>query len=181
MEIKNFNKFFAGSPVPMLIIDLEDYSVKNANDEMLELYGYSREEMLSFTLFDLRGQEEVSKLKERLPQLETGKAKNEGVWKHTKKSGDPIYVRVLRSPVTFEEDGKTYQLVMYVDISKELNAHQRFEMLYENSLDGIMLTNPNGDILQANKAACEILGMSEEEIIETVGNRRVCWRAHLFA
>lgn len=37
-------------------------------------------------------------------------------------------------------------------------------MLFKHSLDGIMLTSPNGDILQANQAACEILGMTEKEI-----------------
>ena len=37
--------------------------------------------------------------------------------------------------------------------------------LFENSVDGIFLTRPDGRIEAANPAACKILGMTEEEII----------------
>ena len=39
-------------------------------------------------------------------------------------------------------------------------------MLFDNSLDGIMLTAPDGTILDANPSACRILGRSREEILE---------------
>ncbi|WP_428329296.1 PAS domain S-box protein [Mucilaginibacter sp.] len=39
-----------------------------------------------------------------------------------------------------------------------------YQMCYEHSLDGILLTIPNGNVLAANPAACEIFGMSEDEI-----------------
>lgn len=40
-----------------------------------------------------------------------------------------------------------------------------FEMLFNNSLDGVMLTDPDGPILDANPAACRILERSREEIV----------------
>jgi PAS domain S-box-containing protein len=39
-------------------------------------------------------------------------------------------------------------------------------MLFDNSLDGIMLTAPDGTILDANPSACRILGRTLEEILE---------------
>lgn len=39
-------------------------------------------------------------------------------------------------------------------------------MLFDNSLDGIMLTSPDGTILDANPSACRILGRTLEEILE---------------
>jgi diguanylate cyclase (GGDEF)-like protein/PAS domain S-box-containing protein len=36
--------------------------------------------------------------------------------------------------------------------------------IFEHSLDGILLSVPDGRVLAANPAACEILGMSEEQI-----------------
>ncbi len=39
-------------------------------------------------------------------------------------------------------------------------------MLFDNSLDGLMLTSPDGNILDANPSACRILGRTREEIIE---------------
>ncbi len=38
--------------------------------------------------------------------------------------------------------------------------------IFESSIDGIMLTKPDGSILKANSAACRILGFSEQELVE---------------
>ncbi len=46
------------------------------------------------------------------------------------------------------------------------NAEVLYRMLFENSLDGLMLTAPDGSVMDANPAACRILGRSREEIIE---------------
>jgi len=43
-------------------------------------------------------------------------------------------------------------------------SEERFRLLAENSLDGIMITIPDGIILTANQAVCKMLGMTEEEI-----------------
>jgi len=54
MQIKHFEQFFRDNPIPMWIYNPDDYSIKDVNQSMVRLYGYNREEMLSFTLFDLR-------------------------------------------------------------------------------------------------------------------------------
>lgn len=41
---------------------------------------------------------------------------------------------------------------------------EAFRALYENSPDGVLFTIPDGRVLAANPAACEILGRSEQEI-----------------
>jgi PAS domain S-box-containing protein len=38
-----------------------------------------------------------------------------------------------------------------------------YGLLFQNSLDGLMLTAPDGSILDANPAACRILGRTREE------------------
>ncbi len=57
------------------------------------------------------------------------------------------------------------------DISTRKNAllelhasEEKYRLFFENSLDGILLTNGKGEIFAANPAACEIFGMTEEEI-----------------
>jgi len=166
MQIKHVDQFFRDNPIPMWIFDPDDYSIKDVNRSMVRLYGYNRKEMLTFTLFDLRPDEEVPKLEKYLAQMDHGKVGDEGVWKHQKKNGEFIYVHVMTNPVTFEGEDYTYQLAMYKDITSELNTQLNNDMLFKHSLDGIMLTNPNGEILEANPAACEILGMTEQEIVE---------------
>lgn len=43
-------------------------------------------------------------------------------------------------------------------------SEQRHRMLFENSMDAIMLTIPDGGILDANPAACRMLGRTVDEI-----------------
>lgn len=164
MELKNADLFFRDNPIPMLIYNSEDYSIRDVNNSMVDLYGYPKDEMLTFTLFDLRPENEVDNLKARLSEIDHDRFSEEGLWKHQKKDGEFIYVKVTRNPVTYRDDDTIYQLVMYIDVTREMNYQQRFEMLFQHSLDGIMLTKPNGEIIQSNKAACEILGMTNKEI-----------------
>ncbi len=48
--------------------------------------------------------------------------------------------------------------------AKIANLNDPFRSLYENSFDAILLTKPDGGILSANPAACEMFGMTEDEI-----------------
>jgi PAS domain S-box-containing protein len=44
-------------------------------------------------------------------------------------------------------------------------SEERFRLLYENSMDAILLTSPDGSIQAANPAACAMFQRTEEEII----------------
>jgi PAS domain S-box-containing protein len=48
---------------------------------------------------------------------------------------------------------------------------ETFRLLFENALDGIFLTRPDGRVDAANPAACKILGMTKEEIIRAGRDR----------
>ncbi len=45
------------------------------------------------------------------------------------------------------------------------DSEARHRLLFENSMDGILLTSPDGRIFDANPSACSILGRTREEII----------------
>lgn len=166
MQIKNFDQFFRDNPIPMWIYDLDDFSIKDVNQSMVELCGYSRERMLSLTLFDLQSEQEAPKLKKHLAQMDNKIVSDEGLWKHQKKNDEFLYAYVITNPVTVEGENRTYELAMYKDLTGELNNQLINSMPFKHSLEGIMLTNPNGEILQANHVACGLLGMTEKEIKE---------------
>ncbi|MFO7755213.1 MAG: PAS domain S-box protein, partial [Bacteroidales bacterium] len=46
-------------------------------------------------------------------------------------------------------------------------SEERYRLILENSMDAMLLTLPDGPIISANRAACEMFGMSEEEICAT--------------
>jgi PAS domain S-box-containing protein len=48
--------------------------------------------------------------------------------------------------------------------SRLIESEARFHSLFDNSLDAMLLTRPDGSVLMANPAACEMLEMTEDEI-----------------
>ncbi|MDZ7772189.1 MAG: PAS domain S-box protein [Balneolaceae bacterium] len=163
MDVQSIDFLFEENPNPMWIYDPSDLSIKQANQAASELYGYSMEELESLTIADLRPESEIPKLKEELAK-KADAFNNAGLWQHRKKNGDPLFVRVLSHPVS--EGDRTYKLVTVHDATNEVQYQRELGMMLENSLDGIMLSRPDGRILRANKAACSILDMTEEEIIQ---------------
>jgi PAS domain S-box-containing protein len=77
-----------------------------------------------------------------------------------------------RGTGVFDNNGDVLFLEGYIeDISEWKNAEtalkvseERFRLVMENSLDAILITDPEGLILNANKAACKMFQMTEEEI-----------------
>ncbi|MFA6404302.1 MAG: PAS domain S-box protein [Salinivirgaceae bacterium] len=43
-------------------------------------------------------------------------------------------------------------------------SEERFRLLFDNSMDGVLLTQPDGVIIKANDAACNIFGRTEPEL-----------------
>lgn len=43
-------------------------------------------------------------------------------------------------------------------------GEERYRSFFESSMDGVLLTQPDGNVLRANPVACRIFGRSEEEI-----------------
>ncbi|MFN4361297.1 MAG: EAL domain-containing protein [Hylemonella sp.] len=46
-------------------------------------------------------------------------------------------------------------------------AVDRYQKLFDNTMDGVLQTRPGGEVLAANAAACAMLGLSEEQIRQT--------------
>lgn len=45
-----------------------------------------------------------------------------------------------------------------------IESEQKYRAFFEHSLDAMLLTTPMGDIIEANQAACQLLGYSENEL-----------------
>ena len=89
----------------------------------------------------------------------------------------PVEVRAGR----VEYNGKPALLLHVRDITERRAAEaavQSSEMLFrsvwENSVDGMRLTDENGVIIAVNKAYCKLVGMEAEAVGRQAVHRRLC-------
>jgi PAS domain S-box-containing protein len=84
---KRYSNLFQMSPQPMWIFDMENYSFHQVNKAAIDNYGYTEEEFLKMTLFEIIPEEEIQTLKEADSNIESVRENlYKGRFKHIKKS-----------------------------------------------------------------------------------------------
>jgi PAS domain S-box-containing protein len=121
---------FNHNPRPMWVFERGGGRFIEVNDAVLQKYGYTRDEFLSMTLFDLRPQADRERLRVRLEQLK-GSEVVSGEWRHQLKSGRLIDVAVTGRRIDY--GGHDCQLVMLEDVTeqRQLEAQLRHSQKME--------------------------------------------------
>ena len=136
-----------------------------ANEAICRRAGYSREEMLSLTVFDLDPTFSPESWREAWQKLkEAGSLTVESV--HRTKGGELYPVEVSANHV--EEDGKEYDFAFARDITERKHIEESLN-LAQFSIDhaGVSMfwADPEGRYLGVNDCACARLGYSREELL----------------
>src|SRR5690606_31306444 len=98
----------------------------DVNQSAVSHYGYSKEEFLSMTIFEIRQSEEIEELKERIKKVRNLKHKSsKGVFNHRKKNGEIIQVDVQSNIIEFQ--GIKAELVLANDITERMNYIREVE------------------------------------------------------
>ncbi|MEO9966306.1 MAG: PAS domain S-box protein [Reichenbachiella sp.] len=145
------------------ILMLKNDIIIECNDRALEIFGRSREELIGF-----KPNHFSPKLQ---PDGQTSSRKTIGdsfQWVHSKKDGSLFTVEVMLSPFKLENEEYTQALVR--DISDRIKTEQvlrasekRYRTIFENSLDGIYKSTPEGKFVEVSPALVNMLGYSSEE------------------
>lgn len=125
----NYRHLFQSSPVPMWIYDLESFCFLIVNEAAISRYGYSREDFMQMTIFDIRPQNDHAALKENLRSDANRGYIFSGVWKHIKKNGEEIFVEIDSHPITFQ--GRKSKLVMSLDVSALIHTQSEYRAVAE--------------------------------------------------
>jgi PAS domain S-box-containing protein len=143
------------------------------------ILGLTRDQMMGLTSLDPRWQATDAEGRptrgEEHPvrvTLRTGEPQRDVVMGVRRAEGSRAWVRINTQPLFRPGESHPYSVVAsFADItaSREAEAalresEERFRSLYAHSLDGVLLTAPDGSILAANPEACRLLGRTEAEI-----------------
>lgn len=156
----------------ILFVDSDDGKITDANDAAVQAYGYTREELLSLTVYDLRKWD--PSIESRVPQ-----ADYEGIFfeaRHLRKDGTSFPVEVSSKGTTI--GNKRVNLSIIRDITERKNAErklreseEKYRYLFDNATDAIFLHEVLEDkakiskFIDVNAIACDKLEYSRDELI----------------
>lgn len=116
---ERYSSLFHLSPQPMWVIDPSNYQYVQANKAAQDKYGYSEEEFLAMTVFDIRFSEDKLRTINAIENAKSGNFKPfAGRFKHSKKNKDVIEVEIYNSLITL--GAKQFLLVIGIDITEKL-------------------------------------------------------------
>ncbi len=167
---ESYRLLFDRHPNPMMVWDRKTFRYIAVNDAAVRLYGYSREEWLRKTVFDIRPASERARLRRYLRALRPGLA-GHGVWKHVTKSGAAIEVDVSGQPVLFQGRDAFLQSVRDITARRRaeegLRQAQEFDRIrFEASPLPMWVTDR--DTLRfdgVNDAALKLFGYSRDQFL----------------
>ncbi|MDR3542735.1 MAG: PAS domain S-box protein [Desulfosporosinus sp.] len=153
---EKYRKVFENHVTAICIFDLETFQLIDANKTHLQLYGYSREEMLAgMKVYDLSADKEASLVSLRIAQSKGGIFVP--LRYHKKKDGTIFPVEIVEEPFLLQ--GRCLMFGMVRDITrrsiieKQLQDSQIFNLAILNSLsDEIVVLDHNGIILAVNES-----------------------------
>ncbi|MCH7396969.1 PAS domain S-box protein [Belliella sp. DSM 107340] len=113
---KRYRELFHLSPLPMYVIDKNSYKFLDVNRTAISHYGYTKDEFLDMTVFDIRPESEKQRAMDIISgDGEGSEMKNPGTFKHTKKNGEMIDVEISYNEIDFK--GRKALLVLANDVT----------------------------------------------------------------
>ena len=131
-EIKTLSEeyrlLYESNPHPMWIFDPETAAFLSVNDSAVTVYGYSREEFMSMTLFDLLPEADRQRLRDTLTRSVT---ESRQYWRHQRKDGTLFDVDTSGHDVMFQ--GCKARFITATDITEQERNNR--ELVYRAQHD----------------------------------------------
>jgi len=120
---ERYRLLFEVHPQPMWVVDANSLSFLAVNGAALALYGYSREEFRNMTADQIRPEEDVAGLRKAFE--DHSRDYRQRVWRHRKKSGELIHVKVVSFNLEFS--GRPARLGVIYDVTEQVKAQEKPE------------------------------------------------------
>ena len=180
---KRFSTAFENSPIAVSISRVRDSMFTNVNSALIDLLGYSREQILGHTALELGF---WASLEDRNGMLKIlmaeGHLRNFETMVRSKAGGE---IPVIMSAELIELEGEAYSLLQIVDISDRKLAYEnlrlsekRFSAIFESSPIAVSISRVRDAIItDVNSAFMDLLGRgrSREQILGHTANEFGIW------
>ena len=159
--------FIKNNPQPIYVYDKESLRFLDANEAALKLYGYSIDEFIQMDITDLYSSEDIQSLLQFSQEIfKDGEFSKP--FKHRKKDGSHIFVRISRIDYKYQESDAFLNILENVSTVFETQKNnQIFKAAFENTDNMIFITDPEGVITFLNESVNKYLGFSSAELMDS--------------
>ncbi len=164
---ETFSKIFRASPNILILTRAGDFCYLQVNEAFERVTGYASAEVVGRNFLEVRLSDEGDELLQRITTQ--GTIRN-AVWHFRDRAGQG-HVGLLSCDI-ITISGRECFLTAVADVTdlklaeeKAAAASQLYREIFNSSEDGIIISTPEGKVLDANPAASRILGYSREEIL----------------
>ncbi|RMD63534.1 PAS domain S-box protein, partial [Candidatus Parcubacteria bacterium] len=167
---EKFSKAFHLSPLLMTLTRLEDGLFIEANQNFLDAIGYTREEVIGHTSLEINLFVDPEDRKRLVQQLQEQGFVEKMQTRVNTRWGEIRHMLISARPIRIQETPCI--LIVGMDITERVRAEQALEdalrhnqLVLATTLDGYILADTEGRILDVNPAYCAMTGYTREELI----------------
>ncbi len=165
----NFRSFFELASVGVAQVEALSGRFVQINRKYCDLVGYSEEEMRAMTFRDITHPEDLDIDRQQRRDLIAGEIAEFTVEKrYLRKDGAVVWVILTVSPLWRTGDTPDCTLAVVRDITVRKRAEEELvfaSKVFDNSIEGIVVTDREGTILQVNPAFTQITGYTAAEAV----------------
>ena len=166
----HFETIFNTNPDGVVISRLDNGIIVDINEGITNLTGFTRNEVIGSSIFDngfWKNPDDIHTIVNDF--LKKGHLENVEIALQ-RKDGSGIAGMVSARMITLHDVPHILSVIRDVTDRRKAEealreSEERYRAFFESSIDGIMITSPDGSIEAANAEACRMLGMTEEELI----------------
>jgi len=170
MQIKQLQRFeqIMSTATDLIAFYDKDHNYLAVNDVYADYFGFSANEIIGRNVVDVIGCEHYeSHIQEHLNRGLTGENHSFQVWVESRGKGRR-FLNVSLTPYIDAEGQPTGLVSRCRDITEQHELDKKLQLaakVFENSLEGILVTDRDGSIVTINRAFSEITGYSEAEVL----------------
>ena len=165
-----YDGLFRNQKTAMFILDPETRRIVDANRAAVDFYGYSLEELLQMTVFQINPEEDRKEVEHHMEQALRSE---QNIFQVRHKRADGTVRHVEARSVKVMQDGKVLLYVSVYDITPRIKARQdlqqselKFRKAFTISPDAIAITHmKTGHYLEVNNGFLKETGYKREEVL----------------
>ena len=165
-----YRRLFEAAQDGILILDAASGKIEDVNPYLCDLLGYARDDFLGKQLWEIGTFQDIVANQDAFRKLQEQAYIRYNDLPLATKEGQRISVEFVSNVYTSGAQEVIQCNIRSITQRKEAEStlwkrEQQFRAVFDNALDAIIITDNEGRFLEVNEAACELYGVSREQLL----------------